>query len=187
MNLSLEQLTKLNEIHDEIRRLTLRADKILASGTAPTTIINEDTTTQPKANTMNDDSPLLIYTDGACSGNPGPAGSGAVILQKGEVVEEISESLGEATNNIAELMAIKLALMKVSDKSSTIDLYTDSKYCINMLITGWKAKANQKLIADTKDLVNTFCNLKFHYVKGHSGDKWNERADVLAVKARDRS
>jgi ribonuclease HI len=126
---------------------------------------------------------ITIYTDGACSGNPGPAGSGAVIMQNGTAIHEISESLGHATNNIAELTAIKLALEYLFDYASMpITLYTDSVYCIGSLTKNWKAKKNIELIGSIKDVLTAFTKLSIKHIKGHNGDPGNERADKLAVK-----
>ena len=129
------------------------------------------------------DSPISIYTDGACSGNPGPAGSGVVVVQNDIIVHEISQSLGIGTNNIAELTAIKLALEFLKDHHSTsITIYTDSTYSIGILTKNWKAKANVELVGSIRQLMKPFKRLKLTHVKGHSGHPGNERADLLAVK-----
>lgn len=129
------------------------------------------------------DSPISIYTDGACSGNPGPAGSGVVVIQNDIVVHEISQSLGVGTNNIAELTAIKLALEFLKDYHRTqVTVYTDSTYSIGILTKTWKAKANVKLVGSIRELMKPFKRLKLTHVKGHSGHPGNERADLLAVR-----
>lgn len=129
------------------------------------------------------DSPISIYTDGACSGNPGPAGSGVVVIQNDIIVYEISKSLGLATNNIAELTAIKLGIEFVKDHHDTpVTLYTDSRYAIGILTMNWKAKANVELVASIRTLMKPFKRLKIVHVKGHSGHPGNERADLLAVR-----
>jgi ribonuclease HI len=130
-----------------------------------------------------DDSVLQLWTDGACTGNPGPAGAGALIREGGEIVHQISEYLGEGTNNIAELMAILLGLRAVGDRSRSIDLMTDSSYCIGVLSKGWKAKANQELIAELRAEVSRFSDLRFVKVAGHAGVPDNERVDELAREA----
>jgi ribonuclease HI len=138
----------------------------------------------PKPSGMpQDPSVLQLWTDGACSGNPGPAGAGALIREGGEIVHEISEYLGEGTNNIAELMAILLVLQAVGDGSRAIDLMTDSSYCIGVLSKGWKAKANQELIAELRGEVSRFSDLRFVKVPGHAGVPDNERVDELAREA----
>ncbi|MFU8806193.1 MAG: ribonuclease HI [Bradymonadaceae bacterium] len=131
-----------------------------------------------------EDGVVEVYTDGACSGNPGPCGLGA-LLRRGDEYEEISQYLGTGTNNIGELMAIRVALEHIKDKSLPVRLYTDSTYCIGVLTKGWKAKANQELIAETKELIKEFDDLRFFKVKGHSGHPLNERADHLATSSLD--
>ncbi len=172
-------LAELKDIHKQIARLSARANEIMG-------LLGDQPEEAPPAPTLSKASGITVYTDGACSGNPGPAGSGVVIIQNGKAVHEISESLGDATNNIAELTAIKLALEHLVDhKEAEITLFTDSNYCIGSLTKNWKAKANVELIADIKELLKDFTKLSILHVKGHSGDIGNERADVLAVRARD--
>lgn len=122
---------------------------------------------------------IVLYTDGACSGNPGPAGLG-VMMQDGEKKRELSGYLGVATNNIAELDAIRQGLMLIADKQRPVDLYTDSNYAIGVLTKGWKAKANTELVEEIRDLLEDFRNIRFHWVRGHMGHDGNERADELA-------
>lgn len=130
-----------------------------------------------------DENVLQVWTDGACTGNPGPAGAGALIREGGTVVHEISEYLGEGTNNIAELMAILLGLKAVPDRTRAIDVMTDSSYCVGLLTKNWKAKKNQELIAELRREVATFTDLRFVKVPGHAGVPDNERADELAREA----
>lgn len=125
---------------------------------------------------------LIVYTDGACTGNPGPAGVGVVIIDGGER-REISEYLGQGTNNIAELTAIARALAEIADRERPVRLYTDSSYAIGLLTKNWKAKANQELVAELRATVARFPRLRFIKVKGHAGVPENERADQLAVDA----
>lgn len=125
---------------------------------------------------------ILVYTDGACSGNPGPAGLGVVVRYDGDQ-RELSEYLGHGTNNIAELTAIARALDAIPDKTSRVELYTDSQYAIGVLTKNWKAKANRELILDIKQRLAEFTGITLHYVRGHNGDPLNERADELAVQA----
>lgn len=122
----------------------------------------------------------VAYTDGACSGNPGPAGLGLVVLTEKERVERY-EYLGKATNNIAELTAILRALEEIEpDAPATI--HTDSQYAIGVLQKGWKAKANKELIADLRRAMGER-PIRLVYVKGHAGVPLNERADELARRA----
>lgn len=123
-----------------------------------------------------------IHTDGACSGNPGPCGYGAII-REGFDYRELSQYLGLGTNNIAELTAIKEALSAVDERSTPVRLYTDSSYCIGVLTKGWKARANRELILSIRELIDAFDDLEICKVKGHAGDPLNERADDLARQA----
>ena len=125
---------------------------------------------------------MTIYSDGACSGNPGPAGLGVVLI-RGERRTEISGWLGDGTNNIAELRAIEAALLRIEDMATPVDLYTDSSYSIGVLTQGWKAKANIPLVQRIRGIVARFQDLRFHWVRGHVGVEENERADALARTA----
>lgn len=129
---------------------------------------------------------VLAFTDGACTGNPGPAGSGVVVrLPDGRHVERY-KALGEATNNIGELTAIRIALDVLAEEKIATDaqvaLFTDSSYAIGVLSKGWKPKANVELIADIKVHLRKWSNLELNWVAGHVGVKENERADALARK-----
>jgi len=124
---------------------------------------------------------IVIYTDGACIGNPGPSGIGAVILD-GDERRELSEYLGKGTNNIAELTAIKRALEEVpmGDRLRVVAVHSDSSYSIGLLTKNWKAKKNVELVAALRKLTATFQDLRFVKVKGHAGIPENERCDELA-------
>ena len=123
---------------------------------------------------------VVAYTDGACSGHPGPAGLGVVLLREGRQLE-LSEYLGVATNNIAELTAVMRAL-EALDETTPASIYTDSQYTIGVVQKGWKAKANAELIAELKQLFARRRATLF-YVRGHAGHPLNERADELARAA----
>jgi len=125
---------------------------------------------------------IIIYADGACSGNPGPAGIG-VVLQDGSTRKELSQYLGQGTNNIAELTAILEAANIIDSPERPVRLHTDSKYAIGVLSQGWKAKANQELIARAKQALSRFEDFELIHVPGHAGVLLNERADALAVQA----
>ena len=136
---------------------------------------------------------ITIYTDGACSGNPGKGGWGAVLIYR-DKQKHLSGSAILTTNNKMELTAAIEALKAVK-KSNDIELYTDSQYVkngislwiINWKKNGWK-NANKKEVAN-KDLwieldkYVTHHNITWFWVKGHSGNHYNEIADNLAVKA----
>lgn len=125
---------------------------------------------------------VLAFCDGACSGNPGPAGLGAVMLWDDQR-REISEYLGEATNNIAELEAILRVVQGVPDTARPLRIFTDSSYSIGVLTKGWKAKANVELIAKIKKALSKHPDVSLIHVKGHAGVELNEVADQLAVRA----
>ena len=136
---------------------------------------------------------ITIYTDGACSGNPGKGGWGAVLIQNKEE-KYLSGSNKFTTNNQMELTATIEALKSII-KPSRIALYTDSQYVKNGITSwifnwkknGWRT-ASKKLVAN-KDLwieldkYVDFHSVDWFWVKGHSGDRYNEIADELAVKA----
>ncbi len=124
---------------------------------------------------------VVAYADGACSGNPGPAGFGIVVLD-GKKRIEISEYLGQGTNNIAELSAVLRALAEVPDKGRPLVIWTDSQYSIGILQKGWKAKANVELVEQLKQALRAR-PADIRYVPGHSGIALNERADELAREA----
>lgn len=128
---------------------------------------------------------IVIHTDGACSGNPGPAGIGVVIERpEGDIIEH-SEFIGEGTNNIAELTAILRALemLKPEEQSAHVLLYTDSAWSLGVLVGGWKAKANLELITAIKERMATTPDVELLKVKGHAGHSGNEEADALATMA----
>jgi ribonuclease HI len=122
----------------------------------------------------------LAYSDGACSGNPGPAGLGVVVIARGERIE-VSEYLGQATNNVAELTAVLRALEAIDAATPTV-IYTDSRYAIGVIQQGWKAKANTELVAELRRAI-AGRPVELRYVPGHAGVELNERADVLARMA----
>ena len=135
-----------------------------------------------------------IYTDGACSGNPGPGGWGAVILFGKEKQHNISGKVKETTNNRMELTAPIMALKKIKSKSDVV-IFTDSTYVKNGITewikkwekNGWK-NANKKPVKN-KDLwvkLDSLCKknkVTWKWVKGHSNNKYNNLADTLATQA----
>ncbi len=124
------------------------------------------------------------YTDGACSGNPGPAGAGMVVIGPDGKIHEGYEYLGaSSTNNVAELTAILRALEAIPAGAESLVIHADSKYAIGVLSQGWKAKAHAELVARTKAAYQRRRNAKLTYVPGHAGVPMNERADELAREA----
>jgi len=127
-----------------------------------------------------------VWTDGACSGNPGPMGIGVVVIA-GDQRREMGEFLGRGTNNIAELTAVRrgieLAETVVPVKQRPLRVYTDSSYSIGLLSQGWKAKANQELVAELRQFLRAYPNLQMVKVEGHAGVPENERCDLLARQA----
>jgi ribonuclease HI len=127
-----------------------------------------------------------VYADGACSGNPGPAGLGIVLVGPDGTIAEGFEYLGEGTNNIAELTGVLRAAEIVPDGAAAV-VHTDSQYAIGVLTKGWKAKANKELIASVKVVLArrqaSGQSWRIVYVPGHAGVPLNERADELAREA----
>lgn len=124
---------------------------------------------------------MNIYIDGACKGNPGPAGAAAYI----ENDRVIYSYLGEATNNIAEFQALNLALSFIQQYNieDEIFIHTDSQLVIGLFTLGWKAKGNKELVSKIQNLLNIVqedSNITFIKVKGHSGNVGNEKADLFA-------
>lgn len=143
---------------------------------------------QPNAQPRSKPSPSLspasadtihVWTDGACTGNPGPAGLGVVVID-GTQRKEHAEYLGHGTNNIAELTAVLRGLDMVTDTERPVRVYTDSSYSIGVLSMNWKAKANVELVAEIRDRLRAFRDVKFVKVAGHAGIPENERCDQLA-------
>ncbi|MCB1581325.1 MAG: ribonuclease HI [Alphaproteobacteria bacterium] len=132
-----------------------------------------------------------MYTDGACSGNPGPGGWGAVMRWNGHE-KELCGGEAETTNNRMEMMAVIQALKAIKGHPK-IEIYTDSKYVMQGItewLDGWKARGwktagkkpvkNVDLWQRMDELVSRH-DVTFHWVKGHDGHPENERADSLAV------
>lgn len=134
---------------------------------------------------------VIIYTDGACSYNPGPGGWAAVLIYKG-VEKEISGYNPNTTNNRMELQAVISALDLIKEKC-IIDIYTDSAYIYNAFVEDWISswlknewKTSSKKPVLNIDLweklinYNNYHHITWHKVKGHSTDKYNNRCDELA-------
>ncbi|MES2023394.1 MAG: ribonuclease HI [Patescibacteria group bacterium] len=141
---------------------------------------------------------IIIYTDGAARGNPGPAGWGVVIIS-GDKLFEVGGRADNATNNQMELSAPIGALKYLKNKNFTgeVEIFCDSKYVIlgitewifNWQKNNWRNSAkkpvlNKELWQELYDLVKDF-KIKWTYVEGHAGIKYNERADVIATSFAD--
>ena len=135
-----------------------------------------------------------IYTDGACQGNPGPGGYGVVLLS-GEHRKELSAGYRRTTNNRMELLAVIEGLAALNEKCK-VRVYSDSKYVVDALAKGWAVKwrkngwmRNKQEAAINPDLWERLLDLcqghvmSYHWVKGHSGNRENERCDRLATQA----
>ena len=137
-----------------------------------------------------------IYTDGACSGNPGPGGWGA-ILKYGGAERELSGGEAHTTNNRMELLGVIHALEALKEPC-VVELWSDSKYVIDGLSKGWaegwkkrgwvksdkKPALNPDLWARLLDLTARH-DMRYHWVKGHADNPYNNRCDALAVAARE--
>lgn len=143
---------------------------------------------------MSDLKHVVIYTDGACSGNPGPGGYGVVLLFNGHR-KELSGGFRKTTNNRMELLGAIEGLRALKDRCA-VKLHTDSQYVVNAIEKGWAAKwrangwmRNKKDKAVNPDLWEQLLELckqhkvEFVWVRGHNGNVENERCDVLAVTA----
>lgn len=133
-----------------------------------------------------------VYTDGACSGNPGPGGYGIVLEWVGKPYsKELSEGFRKTTNNRMELLAVIVALEAMKSNEISICVFSDSKYVVDAIEKKWLLGWQKKRFKDVKnpDLWKRFLNvydfkrMKFEWVKGHSNHPQNERCDKLAVAA----
>jgi ribonuclease HI len=137
---------------------------------------------------------IKIYTDGACSGNPGPGGWGAILCWN-DHEKELSGGEAETTNNRMEMMAVIKALEALKHNNAPVTIYTDSKYVMQGAtewLEGWKARgwksANKKPVKNQDlweqiDSLISHHDVTFIWVKGHNGHEMNERVDKLAVDA----
>jgi len=135
--------------------------------------------------------PIIIYTDGACSGNPGPGGWGAILMW-GTHRKELSGGEAETTNNRMELTAAIVALDAIKGSGRRVELHSDSNYMregITKWIHGWKRNgwrtADRKPVKNAElwqrlDALRQRHEVDWHWVKGHAGHPENERADELA-------
>lgn len=140
---------------------------------------------------------VIIYTDGACSGNPGPGGWAAILMYKGNQ-KEISGGCKDTTNNIMELTAVVEGL-KLLKYPCEVELYSDSAYVVNSFNQGWiynwiknnwktasKEPVKNKEIWQELYSLTKIHKVNFIKVKGHSDNEYNNRCDELAVMERDK-
>ena len=140
---------------------------------------------------------ITIYTDGACSGNPGPGGWAAILIWNGHE-KELSGGENQTTNNRMELTGV-IEGLKALKEPCEVELYSDSKYVIDALEKGWAVRwrkngwmRNKKDPALNPELWEELLNLTerhtvhYHWVKGHAENAYNNRCDALAVAQRDR-
>ena len=133
---------------------------------------------------------ITIYTDGAAKGNPGNGGYG-IVMMSGKHKKEISEGFRNTTNNRMELLSVIVALEQIKVPNSEVEVISDSKYVVDAVEKGWVFGWQKKGFKGKKniDLWKRFLliypkhQVKFTWVKGHAGNLYNERCDVLAVKA----
>ena len=134
--------------------------------------------------------PIQIYTDGACSGNPGPGGF-ATILRCGPLEKVISAGYATTTNNRMELLAVILGLEQIRWDNAEVHVWSDSSYVVKALNEGWLEGWKRKGFKGKKnidlwlrfDKVFQKHRVAFHWIKGHAGHPENERCDRLAVEA----
>ena len=129
-----------------------------------------------------------VYIDGSSKGNPGPGGAGIVIQDKAthETLAIHGIPLGHVTNNQAEFLALKHALIELNTRglsSEPVNVLTDSQLVVGIFSQNWKARANLELVMEIRDLLKEFPQLTFAYVRGHNGNRDNELADSLAQEA----
>ena len=134
--------------------------------------------------------PILLYTDGACSGNPGPGGY-AAILRCGTLEKVLSAGYATTTNNRMELLAVITGLEAIRWEHATVIVWSDSSYVVDAVEKGWVFDWERKGFAKkaNPDLWTRFLavyrkhNVQFHWIRGHNGHPENERCDRLAVAA----
>ena len=133
---------------------------------------------------------IILYTDGAAKGNPGPGGYGVVLLS-GKHYKEINEGYRMTTNNRMELLAVIVGLEALKKEKQQVQVYSDSKYVVDAVEKGWLMGWEKKGFKGKKnpDLWKRFLlvfrkhQVKFNWVKGHAGNTYNEKCDELAVIA----
>jgi ribonuclease HI len=131
---------------------------------------------------------IEIYIDGSSKGNPGPGGAGIVLTDAStqKILGTLGIPLGYVTNNQAEFLALKHALLELQRRGLSEHLnkiLTDSQLVVGIFSQSWRARANLELVMEIRDLLKEFPQLTFAYVRGHNGNQGNELADSLAQEA----
>jgi ribonuclease HI len=131
---------------------------------------------------------VRIYTDGACKGNPGPAGAAALLLHmeggKVKKSKEVSQHLGQSTNNVAEMKAVTLGLRTLKDPAKTsVTILTDSKLVEGFLNGTMTPRTNLETVEEMKAAFGRCLAAKVVWLRGHSSDKFNLRVDKIASQA----
>ena len=131
---------------------------------------------------------IEVYIDASSKGNPGPGGAGIVIVDAStqEVLRAQGTPLGAVTNNQAEFLALKHALIELKNQRLShdpVNILTDSQLVVGIFSQHWKARANLELVMEIRNLLKEFPQLTFAYVRGHNGNHGNELADSLAQEA----
>ena len=160
----------------------------------PTKSVKPVVNKKPKSNPTPSGDTIIVYTDGACTGNPGKGGYGAVIID-GDRRQELADGYKLTTNNRMEMMGA-IAALESLPSNSKVKLHSDSKYIVDAVVKGWAKKwqrngwkRNSKEMAKNPDLWQELLDLckihdvEFVWVKGHAGIPENERCDRLAVAA----
>lgn len=132
---------------------------------------------------------VIVYTDGSAKGNPGPGGYAAILISGG-YEKELSQGYKHTTNNRMELLAV-IAALEALKRPCEVDIYSDSKYVVDSIEKKWVFGWAKKGFKDKKNpdlwrrflAINQKHKVQMHWVKGHAGNKYNERCDFLAVQA----
>lgn len=191
---TLEQLVKSPSMSgDQCRALAQQAlDSIKAMTNK--IVSSKSVTLLADAEPVRLDTPIDVYTDGGCHGNPGPAGWGAVVVQSGGVVREANGYIGVQTNNIAELTAA-IEGLSLTPEGATVTLISDSQYTLNGLTSwrkGWERRgfvnASNQPVANKEYWLKLYAladarKVQVQWVRGHTGNPYNERCDQLATAA----
>jgi ribonuclease HI len=137
--------------------------------------------------------PVVMYTDGASRGNPGPGGYGTILMWKGHT-KELSGGFRRTTNNRMELMAVIVGLEALKKEGTNLKIYSDSQYVVNAVEKGWLknwivsnfkgGKKNKDLWLRYDELASKH-HIRFHWVRGHDSNPHNNRCDELATMAAD--